>query len=263
MDGERDGASGEQGGKRSVAFFAPRRPKRAPRDGGASGDVPFRSEILTVALLAATSAVVVWALMKVGDATLSLAALVGAAVTLDLLAGDVLRAGRRVVAPGLVICVAAFVVLGTPAAVLVGVARGLIRVLSPRPLPLPEASSIVATAVMGPLFGGLAADAAHKMIAAQWIGPAAYIAAAYVIEAGAAMLLMSRISRPSLRLGFEQTFGWTMFHFALLGALGAWLGFDLTAGHWTALAYFAVPIVVIRHGFDLFNSRSEQYVAAL
>src|SRR5215469_16123996 len=254
MDGEREAPLEQQDGKRSVAFFAPRRPKRAPRDGGASGDVPFRSEILTIAMLAATSAVVVWALMAVGDATLRLAALVGAAVTLDLLAGDVLRAGRRVVAPGLVICVAAFVVLGTPAAVLVGLARGLIRVLSPRPLPLPEASSIIATAVVGPLFGGLAADAAHRAVDAYWIGPAAYLAAAYTIEAGAAMLLLSRISRPSLRLSFEQTFGWTMLHFAALGALGAWLGTDLAAGRWISLAYFAVPIIVIRHGFDVFNA---------
>src|SRR5690348_10985753 len=141
MDGKRDASSDERGGKQSVALFAPRRSKRTRRGSDASADIPFRSEILTIALLAATSAVVVWALMAVGDATLSLAALVGAAVTLDLLAGDVLRAGRRVVAPGLVICVAAFVLLGTPAAVLVGLARGLIRVLSPRPLPLPEAAS--------------------------------------------------------------------------------------------------------------------------
>lgn len=263
MDGERDASEKEQGGKKSVAFFAPRRPKRAPRDAGASGDVPFRSEFLTIGLLAATSAVVVWALMAVGRSSLSLAALVGAAVTLDLLAGDVLRAGRRVVAPGLVICVAAFVLFGTPAAVLVGLARGLIRVLSPRPLPLPEASTIVATAVIGPLFGGLAADAAHRMVDATWIGPAAYIAAAYTIEAGAAMLLLSRISRPSLRLSFEQTFGWTMLHFAALGALGAWLGTDLEAGRWIVLAYFAVPIAVIRQGFGVFQNRAERYLAAL
>lgn len=263
MDGDRDDSSNDRGGERSVAFFAPRRPKRAPRDRGGASELPFRSDFLPVALLAVASAAVIWALMSVHHETLSLAALVGAAVTLDLLAGDVLRAGRRVVAPGLVICVAAFVVLGAPAAVVVGLARGLIRVLSPRPLPLPEASSIIATAVLGPLFGGLAAGAAHQVFAAYWLGPAAYIVAAYTIEAGAAMLLLSRVSRPSLRLSFEQTFGWTMLHFALLGALGAWLGTDLEAGRWIALAYFAVPIAVIRQGFGVFQTRAERYVAAL
>jgi putative nucleotidyltransferase with HDIG domain len=263
MDGDRDASSIDPGDTTRVAFFAPRRPRRIPRNGGGAADVPFRSDLLPIALLGVSSTIVVWALMSLHNATLSLAALVGAAVTLDLLAGDVLRAGRRVVAPGLVICVAAFVVLGAPAAIIVGLARGLIRVLSPRPLPLPEASVIIATSVLGPLFGALAADAAHKVVEAQWLGPAAYIVAAYTIEAGAAMLLLSRVSRPSLRLSFEQTFGWTMLHFALLGALGAWLGTDLEAGRWIVLAYFAVPIAVIRQGFGVFQNRAERYLAAL
>jgi putative nucleotidyltransferase with HDIG domain len=230
---------------------------------GAGEGVAIRSEYVPAALFAAAAIAVLWAMSVAPHAFWGMAALLGATVLLDVLAGDVLRAGRRIVAPGLVMCVAAFVLYGTSAAVIVGCARGIIRILLPRPLPRGDASCIMATSVLGPLLGGLSAAAVHFIAPAPWVGPAVYVAGAYIIEAGAAMLLLSRISRPSLRLSFEQTVGWTMLHFGALGALGAWLGNDLMTGHWVALAYFAVPMAVIRHGFGVFNNRAEQYVVAL
>jgi putative nucleotidyltransferase with HDIG domain len=224
---------------------------------------PVRNEFVPIALFAVALIGSVWALRAAPHTSWGLAILLGTTVLLDVLAGDVLRAGRRIIAPGLVLCVAAFILYGTPGAVLVGLARGVVRVLVPRPLPFNDASCIVATAVLGPLLGGLSATALHSVAHQPWVAPAVYVGAAYTIEAGAAMLLLARVSRPSLRLSFEQTFGWTMLHFAVLGALGAWLGNDLIAGRWLSLAYFVVPIAVIRHGFDVFHARAERYVAAL
>ncbi len=257
--------------RRAVSLITPVRARRA-RSGGAedsgapvtgAGSSPLRSEAITIGLYCVAFGGLIWALSAAGHASWGLAVLLGTTVLLDVLAGDVLRAGRRIVAPGLAIGVAAFVLFGTPAAVIVGFARGIVRVLAPRPLPANDAACIVATAVLGPLFGGACATTLAAYAPFPWLAPVAYIATAYTIEAGAAMLLLARISRPSLRLSFEQTFGWTMLHFAALGALGAWLGEDLAAGRWIALAYFAVPIIVIRHGFDVFNARAERYVAAL
>jgi putative nucleotidyltransferase with HDIG domain len=230
---------------------------------GLEGTSVLRSDFAPPVLLASAAVGVLWALSVAPHAAWGLAALLGTATLLDLLAGDVLRAGRRIVAPGLVVGVAAFVLFGTPAAVLVGCARGIVRVLSPRPMPLSEASCILATAVLGPLLGGLSANALSLYAPAAWLSPVVYIAGAYTIEAGATVLLLSRISRPSLRLSFEQTFGWTMLQFAVLGALGVWLGHDLAAGHWLTLAYFAVPMAVVRHGFSITTARDERYVAAL
>ena len=264
MSDETDGQVRHRRHRRRFALVAPHRARRsASQDAAAAGSSPLRSEAVTLSLFALAAGGVAWAIASLGHISWGLIVLLGATVLLDVLAGDVLRAGRRIVAPGLAIGVAAFVLFGTPAAVIVGFARGIVRVLSPRPLPTNDAACIVATAVLGPLFGGACATALVSYSPHAWIGAVAYIATAYTIEAGAAMLLLSRISRPSLRLSFEQTFGWTMLHFAALGALGAWLGGDLTAGRWIALAYFAVPILVIRHGFDVFNARAERYVAAL
>jgi putative nucleotidyltransferase with HDIG domain len=228
---------------------------------GAYGSL--RRDFAPAALLSIALVALLWAVSSAPHSQWGLAALLGAATLLDVLAGDVLRAGRRIVAPGLVVCVAAFVLYGTPAAVIVGCARGIVRVLSPKPMPVNEASCVLATAVLGPLLGGLSANAITLIAPLPLLSFAVYIVGAYTIEAGLAMLLLSRISRPSVRLSFEQTFGWTMLHFAVLGALGVWLGKDLAAGHWIALAYFAVPIAVIRQGFDVFNARAEKYVAAL
>jgi putative nucleotidyltransferase with HDIG domain len=232
-------------------------------DSMALGDSATRPYYVPPALFAAAAIGVLWAVSVAPRATWGLAGLLAAATLLDLLAGDLLRAGRRVVAPGLVVGVAAFVLYGTPAAVIVGCARGIVRALSPKPASQTDASCILATSVLGPLLGGLCASAVHLVAPQAWIAPVVYIASSYVIEAGAAMLLLSRFSRPSLRLSFEQTFGWTMLHYGILGALGAWLGADLLAGRWIALAYFAVPMAVIRQGFDVFQARSEQYVASL
>ena len=222
-----------------------------------------RSEYMTATLFALAAIGTLWAMIAAPHGAWGLAILVGATVLLDVLAGDVLRAGRRIVAPALAIGVAAFVVFGTPAAVIVGLARGVVRVLSPKPLPFSEASCIIATSVLGPLLAGLCATGLHSLVPYPFVSVAAYVAAAYTIEAGAAALLLSRISRPTLRLSFEQTVGWTMLYFAVLGALGAWLGHDLLAGRWVSLAYFAIPVAVIRHGLDVFHVRAEQYVAAL
>jgi putative nucleotidyltransferase with HDIG domain len=57
--------------------------------------------------------------------------------------------------------------------------------------------------------------------------------------------------------------GWTATYFAGLGALGAWLGHDLLGGHWMNLLYFAVPLVLLRHGSGVFLTRSEHYMASV
>jgi putative nucleotidyltransferase with HDIG domain len=237
------------------------RPNHGARSHGVYGSI--RREFAPAVLLSIAAVALLWAVSTAPRAPWGLAALLGAATLLDVLAGDVLRAGRRIVAPGLVVCVAAFVLYGTPAAVIVGCARGIVRVLSPKTMPVNDASCVLSTAVLGPLLGGFSANAIALVAPMPWISFVVYVAGAYTIEAGFAMLLLSRISRPSMRLSFEQTLGWTMLHFAVLGALGVWLGKDLAAGHWVALAYFAVPIAVIRQGFDVFNARAEKYVAAL
>ena len=265
MDDDRESTRGRRGKRRRVSLVAPFERALDPSERAASdsGSGAIRAEWVPIVLFALAGGASLWAMTAAPHAPSGLAILLGATVLLDVLAGDVLRAGRRIVAPGLALAVAAFVLFGTPGAVIVGLARGIVRVLAPRPLPLADASCILATAVLGPLLGGFSASAVHSLLPEAWIAPAVYIAAAYTIEAGAAMLLLSRLSRPSLRLSFEQTVGWTMLNFAALGALGAWLGNDLAAGHWLSLAYFAIPIAVIRHGFDVFHARSEQYVAAL
>ena len=221
-----------------------------------------RSEYVPAALLAIAGAIVFWA-ATTAPHVWGFAAVLATAILLDILAGDVMRVGRRVVAPGLVLCVAAFIVYGTGAAAIVGCARGIVRALWPRPLPITDASCIVATSTLGPLLGGLSSTAVHYVAPQPWVAAAVYVAGAFTIEAGAAMLLLSRVSRPTLRTAFEQTLGWTTAHYAALGALGAWLGTDLRGGDWITLAYFALPIIIIRQGFDVFNSRAEQYVAAL
>src|SRR5215469_11141223 len=261
MDSDKGTPLGTRTRKRRVSLVTPPLSHVPARDAaGAVG--ALRSEALPLALFGAAGAGIAWALMS-GPQSWGLVALIGATVLLDLLAGDVLRVGRRVIAPGLALNVAAFVAFGTPAAAIVGLARGVVRVLTPRPLPLVDSSCIVATSVAGPLLGGLAAAALHQWAPYAWVAPVAYLIAAYTIETGASMLLLARVSRPSLRLSFEQTLGWTMLHFAALGALGVWLGADITAGRWIVLAYFAIPIAVIRHGFDVFNAREERYIATL
>lgn len=261
MDDDKGYQKLRRGTRRRAGFVAPTARAVDSSSGGKAS--PVRSEYVPVILFALAAIGSLWALTSVPHASPGLAVLVGATVLVDVLAGDVLRAGRRIVAPGLALCVAAFVLFGTPGAVIVGLVRGGVRVLSPRPLPFNDASCIIATAVLGPLLAGFSATALQSLQPQPWIAPAVYVAAAYTIEAGAAMLLLARISRPSLRLSFEQTFGWTMLHFAALGALGAWLGYDLLAGRWSSLAYLVIPIVLIRHGFDVFHARAEQYVAAL
>ena len=236
---------------------------KAPAVEPTATDAPALPEFVAPVLFAIAAGCVLWAATVLPHALVGLAGLVISATFLDLLAGDVLRIGRRVVSPGLVISVAAFVLYGTGAAVVVGCARGIVRALSPKPAPMADAACIIATATLGPIVGGASASALHLILPMAWVGPTVYVAGAYVIEAGAAMLLLSRVSRPSQRLSFEQNFGWTIFHFAVLGALGAFLGNDLIDGRWISLAYFAIPIAVVRHGFDLFQARSEAYVAAL
>lgn len=262
MDDDSVLTRGKRGARRRVSLVT-RTGSAASEASGRPDAASARSEFVPIVLFALAALGTLWAVIAAPHGAWGLGILVGTTVLLDVLAGDVLRAGRRIVAPGLALGVAAFVLFGTPAAVIVGLARGIVRVLSPRPLPLSEASCIIATAVLGPLLAGLSATGLHSLAPYPWITISAYVAGAYTIEAGAAMLLLARLSRPTLRLSFEQTFGWTILHFAALGALGAWLGNDLIAGRWLSLAYFAIPIAVIRHGFDVFHVRAEQYVAAL
>ncbi|MBC5824999.1 MAG: HD domain-containing protein [Candidatus Eremiobacteraeota bacterium] len=219
--------------------------------------------IIPLVLTGIAGGALTWAVACAPHAPYGLAALLAVVFVLDVLASDVLSSGRRVVGPGLVIVVAAFVLYGTPAAVLLGLVRGIVRACVPRPRTLTDGSTTAAISVVGPLLAGLSASAVGLLWPHPAIVAAVYVACAYVVEVAAATILRARLSQPSLLDGWKHNAAWTMLHFAGLGALGAWLGNDLAGGRWIGILYFAVPLIIVRHGFGIFLTRSERFVAAL
>ncbi|MDQ2818728.1 MAG: HD domain-containing protein, partial [Candidatus Eremiobacteraeota bacterium] len=204
-----------------------------------------------------------WALSNAPQAAYGLAALVGAAFVLDVLASDVLVCGRRVVGPGLVIAVAAFVLYGIPGAVLVGCARGIVRAFLPRSRTIGDAAATAAISAVGPLLAACAAAALGSIGAQPALVAAAYIAGGFVMDVPAASMLRAALCRPATLERPNEGAGWIAAHFAVLGSLGAWLGSDLAAGRWMDLVYFAIPLIVIRHGFGIFLKRSMTYVTGV
>lgn len=233
---------------------------RAAFDAGAAPpSFPIAPAILFGAALFAT----VWAVASAPRAPYLLVGLVATAAALEALAGDIVRSGRRIVTPSLAVMVAAYIVAGPAAAVLAGIARGTVRIMTPRVTQQTDAVYIVSSATLAPFLGGLAGSALGLEAGAAWVGGISFVAVAYLFEVGVATALLSRTWRPSILRYWEQTIGWTSIHYVLLGGLGVFLGLDIAAGRWFDILYFAVPLVVIRHGFGVFNRRSEQYVAAL
>jgi putative nucleotidyltransferase with HDIG domain len=249
---------GRPSSRGDVLSVMPLRPGSAFNHGGALKPV----RVVPALLVAGAAGSFAWSVTQLGHSPLGLAALIAAALFLDLLAADVVRAGRRVVGPALVISVAAFVLYGLPAAVMIGAVRGLYRAFAPGALTRTEASCVGAMAVLGPTLAGATAVALSLVVPWHWIGAATFVICAFVIEVCAESLVLGRLSRPSIMNALERNLGWSLVHYLVLGVLGIWLGADLAAGHWIALFYFAVPLAVVRHGFDVFGGE-EQYVGTI
>src|SRR5690348_7003220 len=108
MGDETVGARGVRNARRRVALVSRLGLAAAETDGNRDA-TPVRADYVPVALLAIAALGALWAAIAAPHGAWGLAILVGTTVLLDVLAGDVLRAGRRIVAPGLAIGVAAFV----------------------------------------------------------------------------------------------------------------------------------------------------------
>jgi len=249
---------GRSGARSDVLSVMPLRPGPGLNHGG-----PLKpARVIPALLVACAAGSFAWSVTQLGHNPLGLAGLIASALFLDLLAADVVRAGRRVVGPALVISVAAFVLYGLPAAVIIGAVRGLYRAFAPGALTRTEASCVGAMAVIGPMIAGAAAVALTLVVPWHWIGAATFVVGAFVVEVCAESLVLGRLSRPSIMLALERNLGWSLVHYLVLGVLGAWLGSDLAAGRWIDLFYFAVPLAVVRHGFDVFGGE-EQYVGTI
>jgi putative nucleotidyltransferase with HDIG domain len=204
-----------------------------------------------------------WAVLSASHAPDALAWLLVSAVLLEAFTGDILRAGGRVVGPSLAIVVAAFVLFGTPAAVLVGFARGGARLLTSRGLGNSDAAYVVAATVFGPLVGGLAATVAAAFGAPVVVVALVYILAAYPVEVLAPAAILRSIGPPSLALAGDGIAGWALIAYAALCGLGYLFAADIAAGRWNAVLYFGVPLVVVRLSYSALRARSERYLAAL
>jgi putative nucleotidyltransferase with HDIG domain len=249
---------GRSGARGDVLTVMPLRPSPALNHTG-----PLKpARVVPALLVAAAAGSFAWSVTQLGHNPLGLAGLIASALFLDLLAADVVRAGRRVVGPALVISVAAFVLFGLPAAVMIGAVRGLYRAFAPGALTRTEASCVGAMAVIGPMIAGTTAVAMTLVFPWHWIGAATFVICAFVVEVCAESLVLGHLSRPSIMLALERNLGWSLVHYLVLGVLGAWLGADLAAGRWIDLFYFAVPLAVVRHGFDVFGGE-EQYVGTI
>jgi putative nucleotidyltransferase with HDIG domain len=214
-----------------------------------------------VAALAITA--LIWATLSAWHAPATLAVLVVCAVFMELFTGDIMRAGGRVIGPSLAIVVAAFALYGTPAAVLVGFARGGARLLSSRALTGSDSAFILAGSVFGPLVGGVMASTAAAFGAPGLFVGVLYALSAYAAEVLAPAALMRSSGPPSLALAGDGIAGWALAAFGALTGLGYLLAGDIAARHWGALAYFIVPLVVIRLSYSALRARAERYLAAL
>ena len=222
-----------------------------------SADVGARA----IAALAVTA--LIWAVLSAWHAPVTLAVLVLCAVVLELFAGDILRAGGRVIGPSLTVVVAAFALYGAPAAVLVGFARGGARLLSTRGLAGVDGAFILSGSVFGPLIGGIIGTTALSFHAPVLVAGAAYVVAAYIAEVIAPAACMRSVGPPSLALAGDGIAGWAFAAFAGLSALGYLLAADIGRGDVRVLAYFVVPLIVVRLSYSALRTRSERYTGAL
>lgn len=204
-----------------------------------------------------------WAVLAAWHAPSELAGLIVCAVLLEVFTGDILRVGGRVVGPSLAIVVASFLLFGTPAAVLVGFARGGARLLTSRGLSSSDGAYVLAATVFGPLVGGLAATIAMAYGAPIALAALIYMLAAYPVEVLAPAAILRGIGPPSLALSGDGIAGWALFAYAALCAVGYLLAADIGAGRWAVVLYFGVPLIVVRLSYSALRARSERYLAAL
>ena len=255
--------------KRPVSRIAPRadglsvQPIRA-------GVVPDFSDalrpgqLIPTLLLACAAGGTIWALPFAPHNALGFAALIATSIALDVLAGDTVRSGRRIVGPALIVIVAAFVVYGAPAAILIGAVRGITRALAPGSLTRVEGACVASMAVIGPMLASAAAATALLVAphAPVWISVAAYVFVAFIIEVGAESLVLGRLSRPSILRVLERNVGWTAATYSLYGFLGAWLGSALAAGRWADLLFIGIPLAIVRQTADKAGGE-ERYVGTI
>ena len=221
-------------------------------------------QIIPALLLACAAGGLVWALPLAPHNAIGFAALIATTIALDVLAADAVRAGRRVIGPALIITVAAFVLYGAPAAILVGAVRGITRALVPASLTRVEGACVASMGVIGPMLASASAAALPLMVAhpSPWLSIAVYVCCAFIIEVGAESLVLGRLSRPSILRALERNIGWSAVNYALYGALGAWLGTALAAGRWADLLFVGIPLAIVRQTTNM-SGGEERYVGTI
>ena len=220
-------------------------------------------EFANRALIALAGAALLWAVLAASHAPFILAALVVCSILLEAVSGDLLRLGGRAAGPSLAFVTAAYALLGTPAAVLVGFARGAARLLSARSLGRADSAATLAGAVFGPLIGGVAASLVVAFQFGSLAGGVTYVVIAYLVEIVLPAAVLRATGPPSLALAGYGDMRWTSLMYLALAALGFLLARDLGAGHWTTLFYVMVPIIAVRFAYSALRARSERYLAAL
>lgn len=219
-------------------------------------------EFATHALAALAGTALLWAVLSASHAPFMLAALVVCATLLEALTGDLLRAGGRAAGPSFALVAAAYALYGTPAAVLVGFARGGARLLSTRGVKSADSAALLAGSVFGPLLAGLSASVATGFLGSL-AGSAVFVVVAYVIEIAIPAKMLRSTGPPSLALAGYGDPRWTSLIYIALASLGFLLARDLGEGHWTALFFIIVPLIAVRLAYSALRARSERYLAAL
>ena len=220
-------------------------------------------EFATHALIALAGIAILWAVLSASHAPFMLAAVVVGATLLEALTGDLLRAGGRATGPSFALVAAAYALFGTPAAVLVGFARGGARLLSSRGLKSADGATLLAGSVFGPLVAGLVASTATSLHLGSFAASALFVAVAYGIEVALPAKMLRSTGPPSIALAGYGDPRWTSLAFIALATLGFLLARDLGAGHWTALFFIIVPLIAVRLAYSALRARSERYLAAL
>ncbi len=255
--------------KRPVSRFAPRADGMSvqPIRAGITPDYAHalrKGHVVPALLLACAAGGIVWALPLAPHNALGFAALIATTIALDVLAADPNRTGRRVVGPSLIVLVAAFVLYGAPAAILIGAIRGVARAITPIPVTRVESSCVASMAVIGPMLAGAAAAAVTLAAphAAQWSVIAAFVCCAFTIEVGAESLVLGHLSRPSILRALERNVGWSAIGYAVFGSVGAWLGTALAAGRWIDLLFVVIPLAIVRQTAEAAGGE-ERYVGTI
>jgi hypothetical protein len=214
-------------------------------------------------MIGLAGALLLWAMTAAVHLPSLLAVLVVCAAVLEILAGDVLRPGRRVVGPSLAIVAIAFSIFGAPAALLVGFTRGATRLLVNRVASVNDIALTLGASVLGPLAGGLAAAGAHALGAPQLLTLALYVPCSYLVEVSALQIALRWIGPPSLALSVDVGSPFTVVQYVALCALGFAIAPDLAAGRWVSMLALFGALVAIRWALAAPRATTDRYLGAL